>query len=62
MSKSRLEQEALDKLDAIIDRQRGRSDKEEDHSQADTILCEFLRDIGYEDIADRFDKINKWYS
>jgi len=64
MGKSRLEQEAIDKLEAIILRQTvaQRSDIENDHSQADDIICEFLRDLGYDDIVDRFSKIDKWYA
>lgn len=63
MSKSRLEQEVLDKLQDIIDRQAGsRSDIEGDHSIADDILCEFIIALGYDDVVAAFKRIDKWYA
>lgn len=37
-------------------------DKEEDHSEADGILCDMLNALGYKDLTDAWDKIGKWYS
>lgn len=52
------EQEAIAKL-----RERCYSgDVELDHSNADEILCEFLRGLGYFDLVEEWDKVEKWYA
>lgn len=38
------------------------ADPEEDHIEADNILCELLRSVGFEKMADAFEKVEKWYS
>jgi len=63
MSKTPLEQKALDDLQEVIDRQKYTdSDVESDHSRADEVLCEFLLDLGYEDIVAAFKRVDKWYA
>jgi hypothetical protein len=37
-------------------------DPETAHINADGILCNLLRDLGYEDVVVAFIKIHKWYS
>lgn len=37
-------------------------DQEEDHCEADGILCDMLNALGYKDLTDAWDKIGKWYS
>lgn len=37
-------------------------DQEEDHIDADGILCNMLDALGYNDLTDAWDKIGKWYS
>lgn len=37
-------------------------DEEEDHGEADGILCDMLNALGYKDLTDAWDKIGKWYS
>lgn len=37
-------------------------DQEEDHAEADGILCDMLNALGYKDLTDAWDKIGKWYS
>jgi hypothetical protein len=37
-------------------------DEEEDHVEADCILCDMLNALGYKDLTDAWDKIGKWYS
>ena len=37
-------------------------DPEEAHYLADEILCELLCELGYDEIVDIFDNINKWYA
>ncbi len=63
MGKTRLEQEVIDKLEEIIDRQTAHnSDKEADHSEADDILCDLLKRLGYGDVVAAWEKVPKWYA
>jgi len=50
----------LQKRMAEIDSFRG--DKEAAHSCADSLLCEVLKEEGYQDLADWFDSLEKWYA
>lgn len=38
------------------------NDEEQGHGLADTILCDFLKHLGYTEIVDEFEKVKKWYS
>ena len=37
-------------------------DAESAHGRADEILCELLRELGYSDIVDAYEDIDKWYT
>lgn len=37
-------------------------DNEISHCRADEILCAFLRELGYGEIVDVFESIDKWYA
>jgi polyhydroxyalkanoate synthesis regulator phasin len=37
-------------------------DTEEAHIEADKLLCSFLRELGYDELVDAFEDIDKWYS
>ena len=37
-------------------------DEEEDHGEADDILCNMLNALGYKDLTDAWDDIKKWFS
>ena len=37
-------------------------DTEIAHARADEILCNFLIDLGYQNIVDEYEKVDKWYS
>lgn len=37
-------------------------DLEAAHSRADDILVEILIDLGFENIVNEYEKINKWYA
>jgi len=37
-------------------------DYEIGHGIADWILCEFLKELGHEDLVDLYDKVGKWYA
>lgn len=47
-------------LGLLIECSRG-DDSERAHSDADDALIEFLRALGFSEIADTFDKLTKWY-
>lgn len=38
------------------------NDEEQGHGLADTILCDFLKHLGYTEIVNEFEKVEKWYS
>jgi hypothetical protein len=38
------------------------SDTESAHGWADQVLCELLVALGYQDVVDEYDKIDKWYA
>lgn len=52
-------EEFLNKLKEMA---RDNEDIEINHIAADNILCSILRLLGYDDIVEEFDNINKWYS
>ena len=37
-------------------------DIEEAHGMADDILCEALKQLGYNELVELYEKIEKWYS
>ena len=53
-------QKSLARLKELVNKKY--PDEEEDHSEADGILCDMLNALGYKDLTDAWDKINKWYS
>ncbi len=46
----------------LISLQSDRTDTERGHVEADNILCELLKELGYSDVVEEFEKIDKWYS
>jgi hypothetical protein len=52
--------EALAKLKAIKARNRG--DLELDHVDADAVLIDIIRYLGWDDVAEAYDDIDKWYA
>lgn len=38
------------------------NDTEAAHGAADSILVELVRELGYDDIADAYEAIDKWYA
>ena len=55
-----LNEKYVTKLKAIADEYY--RDPEAAHIYADGILVEFLRELGYIEVAKAFEKIDKWYS
>jgi hypothetical protein len=37
-------------------------DIEYNHIEADEILCDLLKDLGYQDLVNKFRKLKKWYA
>jgi len=37
-------------------------DTEVVHDEADSVLCNLLIDLGYQDVVDEWEKIDKWYA
>ena len=38
------------------------NDKEHDHVEADELLCGLLRELGYQEVVDGYNNIEKWYT
>lgn len=54
------EDEALDRLRAIMERYKGEYDCR--HVDADELLCEVLRSLGYNELVDLYESFEKWYT
>ena len=52
-------EEAVTRLNNIANNQ---DDIEQDHSDADLILCMVLRDYGLDDVVEAWGRIKKWYA
>lgn len=37
-------------------------DTEYAHNTADTVLCDILTELGFEDIVDEYESVDKWYA
>ena len=56
------EQEAIDQLTKIYDRQdTPERDLEEDHAEADRVLCALLESLGYSKVVHAWQVVEKWY-
>ena len=55
-----LYQKSLARLNELVFKKY--PDEEEDHSEADGILCDMLNALGYKDLTDAWDNVEKWYS
>ena len=54
--------EALARLRGLSKDGRLTEDPEQDHMDADLVLCELLRSMDCCEVADEFVKLEKWYS
>jgi hypothetical protein len=39
-----------------------KEDEETAHEKGDEILCQLLREVGYDEIVDEWELIRKWYA
>lgn len=53
--------EAIAKLKVCVEHSK-RRDAEGPHAEADGILCELLRALGYGEVVDVWEDVNKWYA
>lgn len=37
-------------------------DTEAAHGDADQIICDLLSELGYQDVVEQWDKVDKWYA
>ncbi|HII3143175.1 TPA: hypothetical protein ACY3HI_001498 [Citrobacter braakii] len=51
-------EEAINKLKVL----QGMRDKEIAHCNADDVICDLLKALGYEDVVKEYDEIDKWYA
>ncbi|MEQ3423051.1 MULTISPECIES: hypothetical protein [Citrobacter freundii complex] len=51
-------EEAINKLKIL----QGIGDKEIAHCNADDVICDLLKALGYEDVVKEYDEIDKWYA
>lgn len=59
----RIHDHYLDRIQDIVNLQeRDPSDEETLHINADRLLCDMLRKLGYGDVVDLYDKIHKYYA
>lgn len=45
----------------LLRKLQGYDDPEVAHKEADNVLCDFIRYLGYKDIVDEYDLIKKWH-
>jgi hypothetical protein len=50
--------EAIKRIKQFVDC----GDNELAHSEADKVLCELLKNLGYKEVVDVWEKIDKWYA
>ncbi len=56
--KTKKEQETIEKLKLL----QTSGDAEMAHSEADELLCQFLKRLGYKRVVDEWKKVPKWYA
>jgi len=54
-------EEAIKRLEEIAKGIPG-YDIERDHIEADSVLCDLLTSLGYEDVVEKYDAIEKYYA
>ena len=49
-------------IKSLNDIEKLRGDPENWHLAADYVLCELLTSLGYQDVVDAWEKVEKWYA
>jgi hypothetical protein len=55
-------QEIIKELNELKEDGDNDGDIEMNHECADDVLCNLLIDLGYQDVVDAYNKIDKWYA
>lgn len=55
-------QQLHEKYVKLMQEQTKNDDIEEAHCAADDLLCHLLEDLGFKDVVDIYDAIDKWYA
>ena len=53
------------KADEALGRMRGlqkNTDYEVAHAEADDVLCDLLREMGFNELVDSYEQVGKWYA
>lgn len=53
--------ELKDKYIKLMENQVGGWDKESEHMNADGLLCDLLEELGFEEVVEVYNEIEKWY-
>ena len=53
-------EQAIAQLNELVRLSQG--DTEAGHASADTVLCELLIELGYSDVVDVYNRVDKWYA
>ena len=56
--KEKLQAEYVEKMKECVENR----DTEAAHGDADDLLCEFLRKLGYNELVEKYLEVNKWYA
>lgn len=56
--KEKLQAEYVEKMKGCVEN----GDTEAAHGDADDLLCEFLRKLGYNELVEKYLEVNKWYA
>jgi hypothetical protein len=46
----------------ILEAQKDNGDTEIAHGVADSVICELLETLGYEDVVEAYNKVDMWYA
>ena len=55
-------QELKDKYINLMEKQTKGWDKEVEHVNADDLLCDLLEELGFEEVVEVYNKVEKWYA
>lgn len=46
----------------LLKMEQNNGDTEAAHSNADGVLCELLKALGYADVVEEYEKVDKWFA
>ena len=57
-----LKEEFLEKFRILVKKHQTNPNEEDDHIEADNLLCILLGRLGFDEIVSLYDEIDKWYA